>query len=88
MFVTFAVAVFVLRVGGIGCSESCESSQDGVCDDGGSGSDYDNCAFGSDCEVELPSKNALSKQQLWCFVSELSSSQSTFSSFFQTPSIL
>ncbi len=42
-----------LRVGDIEalCSESCEYSKDGECDDGGSGSDFDDCAFGSDCEV-------------------------------------
>jgi hypothetical protein len=33
------------------CSESCAYSQDGGCDDGGSGSDFDDCAFGTDCEV-------------------------------------
>ncbi len=57
------------------CSESCEYSKDGSCDDGGTGSDFDDCAFGSDCEVGrgfLPSTNALSKQQLWCAVFELS----------------
>ncbi len=44
------------------CLESCEYSKDGVCDDGGPGSDFDDCAFGTDCEVELPSKNDLSKK--------------------------
>ncbi len=65
MLVTFTFAVFVLRVGDIECSESCEYSKDGECDDGGSGSYFDDCAFGTDCEVVLPSKNDLSKQ-LWC----------------------
>jgi hypothetical protein len=37
-------------------------SIDGYCDDGGSGSDFDLCAYGTDCEVGLPSKNDLSKQ--------------------------
>jgi hypothetical protein len=57
MLVTFAFAVFVLRVGDIECSESCKFSKDGYCDDGGSGSDYSNCASGTDCEVGFPSKN-------------------------------
>ncbi len=48
-----------LRVGDIECSESCAHSKDGYCNDGGSGSDYSDCAFGTDCEVELPSKNYL-----------------------------
>ncbi len=62
MLVTFAFAVFVLRVvGDIECSESCKFSKDGYCDDGSSGSDYRVCASGTDCEVGLPSKNALSK---------------------------
>ena len=57
-----------LRVGDIEtpptfiCSESCEYSKDGECDDGGSGSVYSDCAFGTDCEVGLLSKNNLSKQ--------------------------
>jgi hypothetical protein len=49
------------------CSESCEYSKDGKCDDGGLFSDYSNCASGTDCEVGLPSKNALSKK-LWVCV--------------------
>ncbi len=63
------------------CSELCEYSKDGVCDDGGSGSDFDDCAFGTDCEVGLPSKNDLSKQ-LCGAVSVLSPSHSTFSFLF------
>ncbi len=55
-----------LRVGDIECSESCEYSKDGYCDDGGSGSDYDACAFGTDCEVRLPSKNMTFEKRLWC----------------------
>jgi hypothetical protein len=57
-----------LRVGDIEtpptliCSEKCEYSKDGNCDDGGSSSDYSICALGTDCEVGLPSKNHLSKQ--------------------------
>jgi hypothetical protein len=57
-----------LRVGDIEtpptliCAELCKYSKDGECDDGGSGSDYSNCASGTDCEVGLPSKNDLSKQ--------------------------
>jgi hypothetical protein len=66
MSVTFAFAVFVLRVGDIECSESCKFSKDGYCDDGGSSSDYDICASGTDCEVGLPSKNDLSKQLSFC----------------------
>lgn len=31
------------------CSNSCEYADDGFCDDGGEGSDYDDCALGSDC---------------------------------------
>jgi hypothetical protein len=62
MLVTFAFAVFVLRIGDIECSESCKFSKDGYCDDGRYGSDYDVCAFETDCEVEFPSKNDLSKQ--------------------------
>ncbi len=75
-----------LRVGDIEaiCSESCESSKDKYCDDGGFGSDFDACAFGTDCEVWLPSTNGLSKQ-LWCCVSELSPSHFTFSFGFKTP---
>ncbi len=44
------------------CSEKCGGSNDGYCDDGGSGSDFDFCAYGNDCEVGLPSKNDPSKQ--------------------------
>jgi hypothetical protein len=51
MLGTFSFAVFVLRGGDIECSESCKFSKDGYCDDGGSGSDYDVCASGTDCEV-------------------------------------
>ena len=68
MLVTFAFAVFFSRVGEIECSESCKFSKDGYCDDGDIGSDYDVCVFGTDCEVGLPSKNALSKKQLWCCI--------------------
>ena len=50
ILVTFAVE----------CSESCNYSKDGYCDDGGSGSYYDVCLFGTDCEVGLPYKNDLS----------------------------
>jgi hypothetical protein len=63
--VTF-VAVFVLRVGDIECSESCKYSKDGECDDGAFGSDYDVCASGTDCVVGLSSKNDLSKNLLFC----------------------
>jgi hypothetical protein len=66
MLVTFAFAVFVLRIVDIECSESCKFSKDGYCDDGGSGSDYSSCAFGTDCEVGLPPKNDLSKQLWFC----------------------
>jgi hypothetical protein len=31
------------------CTNSCEYSDDGFCDDGGEDSDYDECALGSDC---------------------------------------
>lgn len=31
------------------CADSCGSSNDGECDDGGPGSIYDICAFGTDC---------------------------------------
>eukprot|EP00966_Prymnesium_polylepis_P124523 2880079-Prymnesium_polylepis.1 len=31
------------------CSESCAYPEDGLCDDGGSGSQYDACDYGSDC---------------------------------------
>jgi hypothetical protein len=65
MLVTFAFAVFVLRVGDIECSESCKWSKDGYCDDGDIGSDYGVCVFGTDCEVGLPSKKDLSKQLLF-----------------------
>jgi hypothetical protein len=57
-----------LRVGDIEtpptliCSESCDYSKDGECDDGGAGSDGSYCAFGTDCEVGLLSKNGLPKQ--------------------------
>jgi hypothetical protein len=61
-----------LRVGDIEtpptwiCSESCDYSKDGDCDDGGFGSDYSSCVSGTDCEVGLSSKNALSKQLWFC----------------------
>jgi hypothetical protein len=55
-----------IAVGDIVCSESCKFSKDGYCDDGGSSSDYDICASGTDCEVGLPSKNDLSKQLSFC----------------------
>lgn len=32
-----------------GCSDSCSYAGDGECDDGGEGSDYNVCDFGSDC---------------------------------------
>jgi hypothetical protein len=57
-----------LRVGDIEtppnfiCSDKCGFRHSGYCDDGGSGSDYDVCAYGTDCEVGLPSKNDLSKK--------------------------
>lgn len=35
--------------GGAGCSNSCNSSNDGECDDGGPGAQYDVCALGTDC---------------------------------------
>ncbi len=63
MLVTNSFAV--LRAGDIECSESCKYSKDGYCDDGGYGSDYDVCAFGTDCEVGLPSKNDLSKKNVF-----------------------
>jgi hypothetical protein len=58
------------------CSESCESSKDGVCDDGGSGSDNDFCTFGTDCEVDF--------QNNCGFVSELSPFPFTLSSYGRT----
>eukprot|EP00966_Prymnesium_polylepis_P305047 7048580-Prymnesium_polylepis.1 len=36
-------------IGDSPCGESCEYAADGLCDDGGSGSDYDVCPLGSDC---------------------------------------
>ena len=36
--------------GGGGCSNTCSSSGDGECDDGGPGSLYDVCALGTDCD--------------------------------------
>ncbi len=73
LLVTYAF--YLLRVGGgietrptSMCSESCEFSKDGGCDDGGFGSDFDICPFGTDCEVWLPSKNDLSKKILGCRV--------------------
>ncbi len=51
------------------CSESCGYSKDGTCNDGGSGSDYDDCAFGTDCEVGLLEPITMTYQkQLWCCV--------------------
>lgn len=35
--------------GGGGCSNTCSSANDGDCDDGGPGADYDVCEFGTDC---------------------------------------
>jgi hypothetical protein len=32
-----------------GCADTCESALDGLCDDGGDGSEADTCVFGSDC---------------------------------------
>jgi hypothetical protein len=63
---------FRLRVGDLEtlpsliCSESCEKSKDGICDDGSFGSAYDFCAFGTDCTVGLRSKNDLSKKLQFC----------------------
>jgi hypothetical protein len=54
LLVTFVFAIFV--VVGIDCSESCKFSKDGYCDDGGSGSDYSDCVFATDCEVWLSSE--------------------------------
>ena len=31
------------------CSDTCIYAFDGTCDDGGSGSEYDVCAYGTDC---------------------------------------
>eukprot|EP00966_Prymnesium_polylepis_P179789 4162640-Prymnesium_polylepis.1 len=31
------------------CSDSCAYPADGLCDDGGDGSQYDACEYGSDC---------------------------------------
>jgi len=31
------------------CSDSCEYAGDGVCDDGGPGAEYEDCAYGTDC---------------------------------------
>jgi len=31
------------------CGETCSSSSDGDCDDGGFGAEYSNCAYGTDC---------------------------------------
>lgn len=31
------------------CKDSCEYSKDGQCDDGGEGSEYNECKFGTDC---------------------------------------
>jgi hypothetical protein len=76
MLNTLAFAVFVSRVGDIECSDSCKFSKDGSCDDGGSGSASDFCAFATDCEVGLPE---CSFQINRGFVSALSSSCSTFS---------
>ncbi len=75
-----------LRVGDIEtpptfiCSESCEYSKDGECDDGGFGYHYDLCASGTDCEVggfhlRMPFHRNCG------FVSELSPSHSKISFF-------
>ncbi|MBN2196823.1 MAG: LDL receptor domain-containing protein [Polyangiaceae bacterium] len=37
-----------LGCGGL-CTDSCRWAGDGVCDDGGSGSSYDACGYGTDC---------------------------------------
>jgi hypothetical protein len=61
------------------CSDSCEYSKSRQCNDGGSGSTSNICAFGTDCEVGLPSKNDHSKH---CgFVPTLGPSHYTFSFF-------
>ena len=31
------------------CTNTCESANDGECDDGGEGSDWGDCAYGTDC---------------------------------------
>lgn len=36
------------EVGG-GCTNTCDYAYDGVCDDGGAGSTYDDCGLGTDC---------------------------------------
>eukprot|EP00966_Prymnesium_polylepis_P254878 5888834-Prymnesium_polylepis.1 len=44
-----------------GCEDSCHSPTDGVCDDGGDGSQYDVCLLGSDCTacgVRIPSPSS------------------------------
>jgi hypothetical protein len=35
--------------GGDLCTNTCEFANDGECDDGGPGADFDDCAYGSDC---------------------------------------
>jgi hypothetical protein len=66
------------------CLELCEYSKDGECHDGGPGADFDDCAFGTDCEVWLPSTNALSKKKKTIVVLRLNGvpSDSTFFFFF------
>jgi hypothetical protein len=32
-----------------GCDDTCDDANDGVCDDGGSGSDDNFCGLGTDC---------------------------------------
>lgn len=53
------VAFFVMRGGDTApaeeaapdvCENTCESTGDGECDDGGEGSDFDVCAYGTDCD--------------------------------------
>lgn len=41
--------VFVLPDADMACSNDCEFAYDGVCDDGGAGSDFDDCVLGTDC---------------------------------------
>ncbi len=59
IFIAFAVFCDMEAPPTLICSESCKYSQDGDCDDGGFGSDYIACTYGTDCKVGLPSKNDL-----------------------------
>ena len=52
-----------------GCSNTCQYSSDGDCDDGGPGSSYSYCAFGTDgvdcgCRLTPPSPPPANQQQL------------------------